>query len=245
MTTHGRRRGSFATLLVASAVLVACGDEQSTSRAHAPQHHRQPERQPHERISALAPAHRPSPAATLTCDSSPSIIRDASWRNRSVVVEHVVFSEARGLAQQPKAAFWPIERVLRMRIQDTRASRREMEGSKKLLAKVQPRTYGIAELHISVQRGHRAVVAVPERDQSVVSLVYTARARDRGGQHAFFKISDGNGVLAFTGCPDGSSDHQGGVVVAGARCVRFLVYGDTAEQPIVAPIGFGRPCSTN
>jgi len=38
-------------------------------------------------------------------------------------------------------------------------------------------------------------------------------------------VTDGNSALAFDGCADGESDQQGGVVVAGARCVPFLVYG--------------------
>jgi hypothetical protein len=231
--------------MATSVVLVACGNGTSNDDTPAAkQQNRLPVQGAYEGAPGLAPDERPSPAATLTCVEGPAVTRDADWLNRSVVVGHVVFAGARAFAEQPKAAFWPIQRVLRMRIRDKRSSRREREGSKKLLATVEPRSYGIAELHIAVQPHHRAIIAVPGRDARFVTLVYTRRARDHGGEHSFFRVQDGNSVLAFEGCPAGASDYQGGVVVAGPRCVPFLVYVDAARQPLIAPVGFGRPCPT-
>ena len=52
------------------------------------------------------------------------------WRTHSVAAGPVVFSGARDYANQPKAAFLPIEQVLRMRINDKKASPREKAGSR-------------------------------------------------------------------------------------------------------------------
>jgi hypothetical protein len=87
---------------------------------------------------------------------------------------------------------------------------------------------------------------VPEHEVEHISLAYEARRvedPDRGMRRTF-AISELERAVLFEGCPSaqGPAEFDGGVFVAGARCVDLDVFVDGATEGERIALGFGVTC---
>lgn len=107
-------------------------------------------------------------------------------------------------------------------------------------------TYRGHKLLAKVDGGARVLLVVPEHEVQSISLAYEARRvedPDRGTRRTL-TIAEGERAVLFEGCPaaQGAAEFDGGVFVAGSRCVDLDVFVDGGTQGERITLGFGVTC---
>jgi hypothetical protein len=160
-----------------------------------------------------------------TCEMSVYGTLDApAWKKHSIVAGPLAFYYADQFEEQPASAFAPI------------AGQSGYYPGQKLL--------------ILVRRDADATVVVPESERRYAGLLYNpADWNDRNA----YRIEDGETAVRFKACKKGErapvggplnamTQFNGGVVVAGVRCVplEVLVRGQEGTTPVTLSFGAGR-----
>ena len=111
---------------------------------------------------------------------------------------------------------------------------RELRGSGSGLA----RRYQGQKVLAVVDRGAIATVVVPQRERGQVSLQYQSSIPDPP-----YRISQGTTAVKFEACSHASTQFNGGLIVAGPRCVQIDVRQNGQLTRAWFPFGTGRqPC---
>lgn len=133
--------------------------------------------------------------------SSP--LTDADRRS-SIVAHPLTFVYARQQSTQPAADLDSTRQSLRRLIEDPSSRERERRLARRTLEDTRPGSYGAATMRIRVRAGEQATVTVPAEHRADVSLIYTARARDRENPAAqgAYRADDGDPAVTFRACPD-------------------------------------------
>ena len=93
-----------------------------------------------------------------------------------------------------------------------------------------------------VRPGAVAQLVVPAAERHVVSLVYRP-----GADFSTMRVADGDAIVTFHACPSASglgpgiqewTQFNGGILVAGARCAKFVVKSHAGESGFA--LAFGR-----
>jgi hypothetical protein len=156
------------------------------------------------------------------CDTSVFGTLDSpGWQAHSVIAGPLVFYYGDQFAKQPDSVFAPL---------------RGRHGH-----------YAGQKLLVLVRRGAVVTVVVPESIRSDAALLYDPAAwNDRNA----YRIEDGENAVTFRACKKGETapaggplnamtQFNGGVVVAGARCVPLEVHVQGEERSIAAALPFG------
>ncbi|MGH8945385.1 MAG: hypothetical protein ACRDVL_04490 [Acidimicrobiia bacterium] len=92
-----------------------------------------------------------------------------------------------------------------------------------------------------VSEGARVLLVVPDHEKENASLVYKVRDPTLPGGEPL-RISDGERGVVLEGCPDHETQYDGGLLVAGPRCLDLDTYFDGATQGDRITLGFGTQC---
>ena len=161
-------------------------------------------------------------------------------RRASVVAGPLTLVYARQQAAHPAAKFDPTRQSLRDLINDPSSRGRNRRLARRTLANTRPGSYGVAAMRVRVSAGREATLGVPAQHRESVSLIYTARARNREnpGAAGAYRVDDGDPVITFRACDDADTEFLGGMVVAGARCVPLRIT-ERARAPQHRLLSFG------
>jgi hypothetical protein len=188
---------------------------------------------------ALRPA-----AATVGCadgGSDPGPLAPG-WRATSAVSGPLTFAYVRHYATQPAQAFAPARQRLAAIIADPDSTPRERRLARETRSHTRASSHAVAEVLVRVAAGQRATVAVARDQRPVVGLVYSRRARnqERRGAAGAYRVADADPAVTFAACRGAATDFLGGLVVAGARCVRMTVSAaGRAPERLRLPFGAG------
>ena len=200
-----RRKVDWFALLALAVLLSlafpACTFESAESTASAP-------------AATTTATAAPQRAFVRTCEMSVYGTLDApAWRKHSVIAGPLVFYYADQYAEQPASVFAPI------------AGQSGYYSGQKLL--------------VLVRRDAVATVVVPESQRRYAALLYNpADWNDRNA----YRIEDGESAVTFKACKKGETapvggplnamtQFNGGLVVAGARCVPLEVLVRGSSEP--------------
>ncbi|MCP9491777.1 MAG: hypothetical protein MSC31_18170 [Solirubrobacteraceae bacterium MAG38_C4-C5] len=170
------------------------------------------------------PANAPPVMGCQDGGRMPSPLTDAE-RRASVVVGSLTLVYARQQSTQPAVDFDSTRRSLRRLSEDPSSRERERRLARRTQEDTRPGSYGAAAMRIRVSAGSQTTVMVPAEHRPHISLIYTARARDREnlGAQGAYRVDDGDPAVTFRACPDEDTEFLGGFVVAGARCVPLRI----------------------
>jgi hypothetical protein len=229
------QRAVAPTLVLAAAVLAACGGE------------------PGDRTAGSRQLPSPPPgASTLTCAEGGGAVPNRPGEptgyveldpERDVVAGPLSFIGAKDRARAPTSDYEPVglERLKRgwpgLAPDDAPPLVRERMGERSL--------YSADEMAFVV-RGDRAVtVAIPESERRHASLLFdTIRFRWKGADAEFVErfglaqVSDGRPAVRVEPCRSGPTLFGRGFVVAGARCLPLDVWVDGEAKPMRTLISF-------
>ncbi len=215
----------LAVPLLLAGTLAACGSDGQTPAA-----------------SSFVPA-----AAVVGCaegGSDPSPLAPG-WRATSVVSGPLTLAYVKQHATQRAAAFEPTRERLATILADARSTARERRLARRTLAHTAAGSHAVAEVFVRVAAGRRATLSVAREQRSVVGLVYSRRSRnqERPGAAGAYRVADADRAVTFAACSQADTDFLGGIVVAGARCVRLTVTAPgIAPERLRLPFG-GDACS--
>ena len=208
---------------LAAGALAACGSET----------------EPRAAAASLRPA-----AATVICSEGGSGAGPLApgWRATSAVSGPLTLAYVKQYATQPATAFAPSRERLAAIVADPRSTERERRLARETRSHTRAGSHGVAEVLVRVAAGRRATVAVAREQRSSVGLIYSRRARnqERRGAAGAYRVADADPAVTFGACPGAVTDFLGGLVVAGARCVRLTV--TTSGRPpehLRLPFGTG------
>ena len=191
--------------------------------------------------AAAAASSRPA-AATVGCGEGGSDAGPLApgWRATSAVSGPLTLAYVKHYATQPAAAFAPSREQLAEIVADPRSTERERRLARETRSHTRAGSHGVAEVLVRVAAGQQATVAVAREQRSSVGLVYSRRARnqERRGAAGAYRVADADPALTFGACPGAATDFLGGLVVAGARCVRLTVT-TTGRPPEHLRLPFG------
>lgn len=180
-----------------------------------------------KRAEAPGAGEPPNTPPVMGCQDggrTPSALTDAE-RRASIVAGPLTLVYARQQSMQPAPDFDSTRQSLRRLIEDPSSRERERRLARRTLEDARPGSYGAATMRIRVRAGEQATLTVPSERRAHVSLIYTARARDREnpGAQGAYRVDDGDPAVTFRACPDQDTEFLGGFVVAGARCVPLRI----------------------
>jgi hypothetical protein len=92
---------------------------------------------------------------------------------------------------------------------------------------------------IVLRRGSTATISVPRPERARVALLY-ASDQEAAPRYA---LADGEVSVTLTACGDSDTQFNGGMIVAGPRCVELDVRAAPRTRRVWIPFGTGhRPC---
>jgi hypothetical protein len=113
----------------------------------------------------------------------------------------------------------------------------------KVFAPLRNGVYASQKVLVLVRRGTTATLVVPREARGVASLLY---ARAKWKARNAYRLSEGDVATIFEACeglsgfrPHEYTQFNGGIVVAGARCVPLDVYAEGSDKPLRAVLSFG------
>jgi hypothetical protein len=187
----------------------------------------------------VAIASSQAPAAELTCREGGLLTEPlpTGWRRASLSSGPLTLLYGRQLADQRAGSARPTRRTLRRLIAAPATTPRERRLARRTLRHTAPGSFGVAEAFVVVDPNARVTLSVAPSQRSRVGLVYSARARgsERRGAAGAYRVADADSAVTFRGCRAGPTHFLGGIVVAGARCVRLTVTAagrPAAELPV-------------
>ncbi len=167
------------------------------------------------------------PDAKLSCREGGLLTEPlpAGWQRASLTSGPLTLLYGRQLADGHANSALPTRRTLRRLIADPASTPRERRLARRTLRHTAPGSFGVAEAFVVVAADARVTLSVAPSQRSTVGLVYSARARssERRGAAGAYRVADADSAVTFQGCRAGRTHFLGGIVVAGARCVRLTV----------------------
>jgi hypothetical protein len=167
-----------------------------------------------------------SSGVVLSCKDGGAVgpYRAPGWRAASVVSGPLTLPYAKQHAQ-PSGAVRPAREQLEEIIGDPSVNMTERRLARRALQHTRPGSYPLSEMFAQVAAGRQATLSVDPSQRASVSLIYSFRARNSAaaGAPGVYRVSDGDPSVTFRACNGYDTEFNGGVLVAGTRCVRIIL----------------------